>query len=219
MFSTAESIPHSGKFQAPGRPLDQQRVAHVREILLEELRALAADHGLRLEAGADPDERLLRQPGLSLPWLCNFVEVGLKHAARHFSADLIGGANVTRLDQTISQPHPRLPYRRAVRIVSGRGWRLALGEEIPADAQASLVRFCGLLPVHVMFLPGQPGPASLGADRQGLAYILPWAGEAIRAELPLPGGSGPAVCRYRVDRLLQFVLGLPDVATVRTAAT
>ncbi|HOX24646.1 MAG TPA: hypothetical protein PLL30_02655 [Candidatus Krumholzibacteria bacterium] len=218
MDSTADSIPRSVKFQAPGRPLEPPLLARARRALLDDLHAHVAAHGLRLEAGADPDEYSFRRAGSALPWFCDFAETGLKHAVRRLSADLIGGANVTRLDRTISHHHPRLPYRRALRIVGGRGWRLALGDDLPAEAQASLVRFCGLLPVQVIVLPGRPRPATFAADRQGLAYLLPWAGETIRAELPLPGGPGAGVCRFRIDRLLQFCLGLADAAPVRSPA-
>jgi len=131
------------------------------------------------------------------------------------SAELVGGSCVTRLDRSLTHGHPRLPYRRALRIVGGRGWRLALGDELTAEAQASLVRFCGLLPVQIMYLPGQPAPASLAPESQGLSYVLPWGGEALRGELPLHGDLGPAVCRIRVDRLLQFILGVDDDAAMR----
>ena len=218
MLTTSDHVPRSGKFNAPGTAPAADRIRRVRQALTGELQAMVADHGFRLEVGADPDERILRRDDLSLPWLCDFVEAGLKRSVRRFSADLIGGANVTRLDRTITHGHPRLPYRRALRIVSRRGWRLPLGEELPEDAQGSLVRFCGLLPVQVMYLPGQPTPANLPEGRQGLSYILPWAGESLRGELPLPGSDGPAVCRFRIDRMLQFILGLAAASAVRSAA-
>jgi hypothetical protein len=218
MLTASNGLPRSGKFQAPGSVPATMRIRDVRDALTGELQAMVADHGFRLEIGADEDERILRRDDLSLPWLCDFVEAGLKRAARRFSADLIGGANVTRLDRSITHGHPRLPYRRALRIVSGRGWRLPLGEDLPAEAQGSLVRFCGLLPVQVIYPPGQPVPASMPDGRQGLSYILPWAGEALRGELPLPGTDGPAVCRFRIDRLLQFILGLDGTDAVRSAA-
>jgi hypothetical protein len=215
MHASAESLPRSGKFIAPGTLPAPERLAQVRRALVDDLAAIATDHRLVLERSADPDERLLRSEGLSLPWLCEFVEAGLKRLIRSMSADLIGGPCVTRLDRSLTIGHPRLPYRRVLRIVGGRGWRLALGDEPPADALASLVRFCGLLPVQVLYLPGQPAPASLPSGHQGLSYVLPWGGEALRGELPLDGGAGPATCRIRVDRLLQFVLGLEDNGELR----
>ena len=213
-----QSIPQSAKFTAPGRIPASERIQPIRQTLIAELHSVAADNDLRLEPGDDDDERLLRSHDLTLPWLSDFVETSLKRAARGFSADLIGGANVTRLDRTITHGHPRLPYRKALRIVGSRGWRLSLGDELPLDAQASLVRFCGLLPVQIMYLPGQPGPREVSGPRQGLSYVLPWAGEAIGCEAPLTGDAGPSVCRFRIDRMLQFILGLDDVTAVKSAA-
>jgi hypothetical protein len=210
---TPADIPRSVKFTAPGSVPSADRVRRVRAALVAELTAAAADHGLLLQPGADPDELLIHHEDLALPWLCDFVESSLKRVARRFPADLIGGANVTRLDRVITHGHPRLPYRRALRIAGSRGWRVTLGDDLSEDAAASLVRFCGLLPVQVMFLPGQPGPASLPQGCQGLAYVLPWAGEAVRGELPLFGGMG--TCRFRVESLLQFVLGLDRNDRVR----
>ncbi len=211
MTGMTTPIPRSGKFLAPGRPLAPEQLDIVRHTLHGELAALVADHGLRLEAAGGRGEHLLRAEDLALGWLCGFAEAGLKRLARCLSADLIGGANVTRLDRAITNPHPRLPYRRAVRIVSSRGWRLNLGEALPEPAQASLVRFCGLLPVQVLYLPGQPQPAQLPIGRQGFVSIVPWGGVAIEADLPQPGSAGIAVCRFHVDRLLQFVLGLSEL--------
>jgi len=216
MLSTTDSIPRSALFQAPGEPLPPEGLQRVREVLTAELAATVADHGLRLEPSADPDIRILRGRDLDLPWLCDFAEAALKRAVRRLSADLIGGSNVTRLDGTLANRHPRLPYRRALRIVAARGWRLALGDELTTEAQASLVRFCGLLPVQVMMLSGQPQPASSDTSKPGLSYILPFGGEALRGELPASGDGGPAVCRFHLDRLLQFVLGLNELtATAR----
>lgn len=215
MYSTPQHLPHSGKFLAPGRPLPPHQIARARQLLLGELKAMVADHGLLLETGGNPDESMFCQPGLSLSWLCDVAEAGLKRLARCFSADLIGGANVTRLDRAITLGHPRLPYRRALRIAAARGWRLTLGDDLTPEAQASLIRFCGLLPMQVLYLPGQPQPASLAPDRQGFSYLVPWGGQVVQAELPLPGAAGPAVCRFRSDRLLQFILGLADPANPR----
>ena len=216
MHSTIDPVPRSVKFQAPGEAPTAEHVGRVRAVLIAALDAMVADHGFRLETGADPNEGILRRDGLTLPWLCDFMEAGLKRTVRHLDAELIGGANVTRLDQTITHSHPRLPYRRALRIVGRRGWRLPLGDDLPADAQASLVRFCGLLPVQIMFLPGQPHPSGLASGHQGLSYILPWAGETLRGELPAPGLPGPSVCRIRIDRLLQFILGLEKGDSLRS---
>jgi hypothetical protein len=215
MHASPDALPRSGKFVAPGSIPAPDRVAAVRQILVEELAAVTAEHGLRLESGAGPDERVVSDADLNLPWLSEFVETGLKRVIRGMSAELIGGPSVTRLDRSLTMGHPRLPYRRALRIVGSRGWRLALGDDLTPEAQASLVRFCGLLPVQVMYLPDQPAPASLAAGRQGLSYVLPWGGEALRGELPLNAGAEPAVCRIRVDRLLRFILGVDDARALR----
>lgn len=214
MLSTTPSVPHSTLFQAPGSPVEPATIAEVRQVLARELADAVADQGLRLEPSADPSLQVLRGNDLSLSWLCDFAESALKRAIRRLPADLIGGPNVTRLDGTLNHRHPRLPYRRALRIVASRGWRLSLGDELGADAEASLVRFCGLLPVQIMFLPGQPQPESSVPSRPGVSYVLPWGGEVLRGELPEPGAGGPAVCRFHLDRLVQFVLGLEaaDVA-------
>lgn len=209
---------HSGQFHAPGRPLPPERLVEVRHVLETELQALTADHGLRLESGRDPDERLVRTTGLDLNWLCGFAEAGLKRLTRSLSADLIGGANVTRLDRTLTVAHPRLPYRRALRIVSNRGWRLSLGDDLPPPAAASLVRFCGHLPVQVLNLPGQPQPATAPTKRQGFHYIAPWGGQVMAAELPLPEAPGVAVSRFRLDRLLLAMLGLTETVAAEPDA-
>jgi len=216
MLSTNPSVPRSKLFRAPGEPLASEAMDEVRRILARELGDAVADQGLRLEPSADPSLLVLRGGDLSLNRLCDFAEASLKRVVRRLTADLIGGANVTRLDGALQHRHPRLPYRRALRIVSARGWRLSLGEELTADAAASLVRFCGLLPVQVMLLPGQPQPGAEAPTRPGLSYVLPWGGEVLRGELPEPGQGGPALCRFHLDRLLQFVLGL-DSADVASA--
>ena len=218
MQAASDAAPRSGKFVAPGTVPSANRLIRVRQALSDELTAMAADHGFEIDADPASDEWIARRDGLTLPWLCDFVEAGLKRAISGMSADIIGGPCVTRLDRSLTHSHPRLPYRRALRIVGGRGWRLALGDDLHGEAQASLVRFCGLLPVQVMFLPGQPRPASLAPHRQGVSYVLPWAGEALHGELPLNGADGPAVCRLRLDRLLQFLLGLEDSTAVSADA-
>ncbi len=217
MFLGADSVPRSTKFRAPGTALPTERLDRVRRIVAAEMEASASDLGRRLEAGADAEEVLLRGPDLSLAWVADFAEATVKRVIRRLPADLIGGAAVTRLDRSLTHPHPRLPYRRALRIVGARGWRLPLGEDLPPAAQASLVRFCGLLPVQVLFLPGQPHPASAASAHQGLSYVLPWAGEVARCELAAPDAAA-GVCRLRRDRLVQFLLGLerPPAAAGRS---
>lgn len=212
MLTSPTSIPRSGLFQAPGRPLAPARTDAVRQVLTTELTSAAVDHGLQVIDQADADQIVLRGEGLDLARVCDFAEAALKQTVRHLPADLIGGANVTRLDGVLQHRHPRLPYRRALRIVAARGWRLALGDELTADAQASLVRFCGHLPVQVMHLAGQPQPGTGDSSASGLSYVVPWGGEAFRAVVPSAASSAAAVCCLRVDRLLDFVLGLDTTA-------
>ncbi len=202
--------PRSGNFLAPGRPLPAARLADVRDVLFAALRDVAAECGLGLEDGAGPEDVRLRRSGATLFQSCDLAEVVLKRLLGSLPADLIGGANVTRLDRPLALGHPRLPYRRALRIVGGRGWHLQLGEDLPAAAQASLIRFCGLLPVQILYLPGQPRPSRLDPESQGFCYCVPWGGRFLQAALPLPGRPGDTVLHLRRDRLLQFVLGLDD---------
>lgn len=212
MLTSPTSIPRSGLFHAPGRPLAPARTAQVRRVLVAELTAAASDHGLQVIDQSDPDQIVLRGTNLDLARVCDFAEAALKQTVRRLPADLIGGANVTRLDGVLQHRHPRLPYRRALRIVASRGWRLALGDELTDDAQASLVRFCGHLPVQVMHLAGQPQPGHGDASGNGVSYVVPWGGEVLRAELPSGAQAGSAACCLRLDRLLDFVLGLDTAA-------
>jgi hypothetical protein len=212
MLTSPTSIPRSGLFHAPGRPLAPARTAQVRRLLAAELTAAASDHGLQVIDQADPDQIVLRGHNLDLARVCDFAEAALKQTLRRLPADLIGGANVTRLDGVLQHRHPRLPYRRALRIVASRGWRLALGDELTDDARASLVRFCGHLPVQVMHLAGQPQPGDGAATGNGVSYVVPWGGEVLRAEVPAGAQAGTAACCLRLDRLLDFVLGLDAAA-------
>ncbi len=209
MYAPLPSIPRSVLFQAPGRPLAASRQRLAYERVTEHLLAAAAEYGWRAETGvAAGGPLLLHADAMAPAYLGDGLEAILDRAAACLDADLIGGANVTRLDRSLTCAHARLPYRKALRVANSRGWSLALGEEIPAGAQGTLVRFCGLLPVQVPFLPGQPRPAAFDAAAHGLVYILPLAGEAIRAEVD--SASSGSVCRLDLDRLLQFCLGLAE---------
>ncbi len=196
MHAPFPSIPRSVLFQAPGRPLAASRQHLARERVAQQVFAAAAERGWRaigdLSAAAPVQ---LRGDAVTPAQLGDGLEDILDRAAACLDADLIGGTNVTRLDRSITCAHARLPYRKALRVANGRGWSLALGEEIPAGAQATLVRFCGLLPVQVPFLPGQPRPAALDVAVHGLVYILPLAGEAVRAVVG--AGSEGTVCTPR----------------------
>jgi len=207
------SIPRSVLFQAPGRPLPASQQRQSRERLVAQILAVAGEAGWQIRED-DPTASLLRLETDSLPpgRLGDLLEILVKRAVAGLDADLIGGPNVTRLDGTVTCSHARLPYRKALRIANGRGWSLALGEEIPRDAQATLIRFCGLLPIQVLCLPGQPRPASFPPDGTGVLYLLPLAGEAVRARAKGEAGSVTTVVEVDLDRLLQFCLGLAEPA-------
>lgn len=207
MHQPTPSIPHSVLFQAPGRPLAASRERLARQRIAAQVSAAFSDLGWRVESADEPTAPWLYAATTASPvQLGDALEVVLKRAAACLDADLIGGANVTRLDRSITCGHARLPYRKALRVANGRGWSLALGEEIPAGAQATLIRFCGLLPLQVMCLPGQPRPAAFDAAAHGLLYLLPLAGEVVRAEV----GAAGATCRFDADRFLQYCLGLGE---------
>lgn len=214
MHQPTPSIPHSVLFQAPGRPLAASRERQARQRVTEQVCRAFTELGWRVIVAGSPAApwHFAAAPWHFAPESVSPVQLGdaleavLKQAAACLDADLIGGANVTRLDRSITCGHARLPYRKALRVANGRGWSLALGEEIPADAQATLIRFCGLLPVQVMCLPGQPRPAEFAPAGHGLLYLVPLAGEVLRAEVGADGAS----CRVDLDRFLQYCLGLAE---------
>ena len=207
MHQPTPSIPHSVLFQAPGRPLAASRERQARQRVTERVRRAFTELGWRVVVAGSPAAPWhFAADSVSPVQLGDALEAVLKQAAACLDADLIGGANVTRLDRSITCGHARLPYRKALRVANGRGWSLALGEEIPPAAQATLIRFCGLLPVQVLCLPGQPRPAGLEFAGHGLLYLVPLAGEVLRAEAGAEGTS----CRVDLDRFLQYCLGLAD---------
>jgi hypothetical protein len=210
MAGATHSLPRSGKFLAPGAPIQPERMMMARQVLHEGLQSIAGQEGLRLIQNGDTIQYIPSAPPFSLTRCCELAEHVLKSLLKGFSADLIGGANVTRLDRVLTHEHPRIPYRRALRIVDGRGWHLNLGDDLPPAAQASLIRFCGHLPVQVLYLPGQPQPASRRPRTQGFTCIVPWGGQVIQAVAPLEDGVQEASLRLRIDGLLRLVLGLPE---------
>ena len=216
MPTPSPQIPHSVLFQAPGRPLpvEQRRLARAR--VGASILATAAKRSWRLVAGHAEASSLSFAGVAMMPGqLEEFLEAMVKAAAASLDADLIGGANVTRLDQSIACAHVRLPYRKALRIVNGRGWALPLGDEIPREAQATLIRFCGLRPVQLLMLPGQPRPSALDDDdpavpSRAVCALLPLAGEVLRAQERGEPGSGALACTVDLDRVLQYCLGLAE---------
>lgn len=216
MPTPGSQIPHSVLFQAPGRPLPGTRQRLARARIVECILAAAATRAWQLVDGHAEAATLTFAGATMVPGqLEEFLETTLNAAAASLDADLIGGANVTRLDQSIGCAHVRLPYRRALRIVNGRGWALPLGEEIPREAQATLIRFCGLRPVQLLMLPGQPRPARFDLDDAGspsrtVCALLPLAGEVLRAQERGEPGSGALSCTVDLDRFMQYCLGLAE---------
>jgi aspartyl/asparaginyl-tRNA synthetase len=123
--------------------------------------------------------------GMSLDELMTFQEALVKDVARHLSADLLGGCHVTRLDRMINKEHPRLTYREALAVLNQRGWSMPFGEDLHRDAEATLSRYCGNLPVHVSHWPAELELFNAKLDRddpavvESVDYILPYAGETI----------------------------------------
>ena len=122
------------------------------------------------------------QAGLSLDQLCDLQEDLLRSVAAGLSADILGGRQVTRLDRMITLEHTRLTYREALDILNTRGWSLEFGENLDAEAEASLCRFCNNLPVLMTNLPADRrffttriDPAD-PATTLSVDYILPYGG-------------------------------------------
>jgi aspartyl/asparaginyl-tRNA synthetase len=140
---------------------------------------------------------------LDLDQLCRLQEDLLRSVAADLSADLLGGRQVTRLDRMITLEHPRLTYREALSILNDRGWSLSFGEELPPEAEASLCRYCGNLPVMVTNLPAtcrffttrmndQDPETTLSVD-----YILPYGGQTFDGAVR---ETDPARMKGRIDR-------------------
>ncbi len=125
----------------------------------------------------------VEQRDLDLPGLCDLQEELLKHVAAGLGADLLGGRHVTRLDRLLRMDLPRMTYREALEVLNGRGWSMSFGEDLHRDAEASLVRYAGHLPVMVTHLPANLKPFNLKRDPAdpeatlSVELILPWAGE------------------------------------------
>ncbi len=139
---------------------------------------------------------------LSLDQLCRFQEELLRTVAADLSADLLGGRQVTRLDRMITLEHPRLTYRRALDILNQRGWSLVFGEELPAEAEASLCRYCGNLPVMVTNLPAVQRFFTTRLDDTdsettlSMDYILPYGGQTMDGAVR---ETDPARMRQRIN--------------------
>ena len=159
-------------------------------------------------SAADTSALALATRTRSQEGLCDFLEWLVKDVTGHLHADLIGGANVTRLDRMLHLDHARLDHAEARAILARRGFAL-LRDELPGpEAAASLVRFCGLLPVLVTGCP-----AAAAAAAGATAYLLPLGGPAGRG---LVTGAGAGLV-LGLEPLLRFCLGEEPGAAAATA--
>ncbi len=129
---------------------------------------------------------------MTLDQLCDLQEEMVKDVALSLHADLIGGANVTRLDRIINAEHPRLTYVEALKILGRLGFDLTFGDDLDSEAEAALNRYCGGLPVHVTHFPESLKFFNMKIDRRDervvecVDYILPFSGESFGGSLREP---------------------------------
>ena len=153
---------------------------------------------------------------LDLAGLCTMLETLLKTVTAHMSADLLGGRQVTRLDRVIHSDHPRLTYRQALTILETKGWSIPFGGDLHLEADATLSRHCGNLPVLVTHYPTDLKFSNTristddAAVSESVEYILPYAGftmdGSVRGDAPTRAGFGLSLAR-----LLQYLMGLESV--------
>ncbi|MBC8426019.1 hypothetical protein H8E07_18045 [bacterium] len=128
----------------------------------------------------------------SLEQLCDLQEELVKDVAVRLHADLIGGANVTRLDRVITAEHPRMTYAEALGVLNGKGFALAFGDDLDREAEAALNVHCGGLPVHVTHYPESLKFFNMKIDRgdprvvECVDYVLPFSGESFGGSLREP---------------------------------
>ena len=154
--------------------------------------------------------------GLSLDDLTDLQEDLLKAVALNLGADLLGGRDVTRLDRILQVSHPRIKYRQALDILAARGCSLPYGEELPAEAEATLSRFCGNLPFMVTHLPAGLDDGLALADPEdnsatlGSTYILPYSGITMKGRVR---AGDPSIAGFSLGlgNLLQYLMGLESV--------
>lgn len=148
----------------------------------------------------------------------------IKTVTGRLSAELLGGRQVTRLDRTLSCDHPRLTYKDALKVLNERGWDLVFGDRIHSQAQDTLTRHCGNLPVLVTHLPVEWDQSGIEINLKdpsvtnSLQYILPYAGlamtGAVRSNNPeLSGGRHFTLGTFGLEmpRLLQFLMGVESI--------
>jgi aspartyl/asparaginyl-tRNA synthetase len=147
---------------------------------------------------------------LSLDDLTDLQEGLLKAVAFNLGADLLGGRDVTRLDRMLHVSHPRIKYRQALEILGTRGWSIPFGEELHAEAEATLTRFCGNLPFMVTHLPVDQADPSNEDVAVNVAYILPYSGITMEGSVR-PGDQPRAGFSLGLGHLLQYLMGLGSV--------
>jgi asparaginyl-tRNA synthetase len=134
----------------------------------------------------------IEKKDMTLTELCDFQEKLLKDIITVIHADLAGGANVTRLDRTLRLEHPRMTYREAITILNRRGFSLSFGDDLDREAEASLCRYAGHLPVHVTHFPESLKFFNMKLDRtdptivECVDYILPFSGETFGGSVREP---------------------------------
>lgn len=152
------------------------------------------------------------QAGVDLGGLAALQRDLLRFVAADLGADLLGGRDVTRLDRMLRCEHPCLEFDEALAVLRGKGWELDPGLPLHMAAKATLLRHCGNLPVQVLHQPRPhclQGTAAAPAPvrREGVEYILPWAGVAMEGEVL----DGRAAFSLDLGRLLQYLMGLEKV--------
>jgi len=134
----------------------------------------------------------IEKKNMSLSELCDFQEKLLKDIITVIHADLVGGDNVTRLDRTFRLEHPRMTYREAIAVLNRRGFSLSFGDDLDREAEASLCRYGGHLPLHVTHFPESLKFFNMKLYRSDPAvvecvdYILPYAGETFGGSVREP---------------------------------
>lgn len=195
------------RFAAPvpdPTPLPAARCVPVSDAVMRRVRVFLRSEGYleKTEPGSGRIE--IRKHGLSGRDIRDGQEKLLKDLCARLHVDLIGSANVTRLDAMLGIEHPRLTYRRAIEILNDRGFGIEFGDVLDREAEKVLVRHCGNLPVHVT---GAPGSSQSSGECD--LYILPFAGGVSRGSAAREGFD------LDLKRLLRYVLGRESIGDCR----
>jgi asparaginyl-tRNA synthetase len=129
---------------------------------------------------------------MSLAQLCDLQEALVKDVAGVVSPDLIGAANVRRLEKMVKAEHPRLTYREAIGVLQKRGFALSFGDDLERNHEAELNRYAGDLPIHVTHYPESLKFFNMKLERtdplvvECVDYVLPLSGESFGGSLREP---------------------------------